>query len=86
MVWLLFLHPVRPFEIFERFSFGVIYEVLFCLVVQLMLSAGFRLKQIWSDLKGLLAELDQSRVRLAFKQLKEYSWSPIWESGIHEIE
>jgi hypothetical protein len=86
LVWLLFLQPQHPFEIFEHLSFGIIYEVLFCLVVLLMLSAGFRLGQIWSDLKKLLAELDQSRVRLAFNQLKEYSWSPIWQSGIHEIE
>lgn len=86
VVWLLFLQPQHPFEIFEHLSFGIIYEVLFCLVVLLMLSAGFRLGQIWSDLKKLLAELDQSRVRLAFNQLEEYSWSPIWQSGVHEIE
>ncbi|HEY6352766.1 MAG TPA: hypothetical protein VI636_25505 [Candidatus Angelobacter sp.] len=85
-VWLFFLRPQHPFEIFEHVSFGIIYEVLFCLVVLLMLTGGFRLAEVWSELKKLLAELDQSRVRLSFSHLKEYSWSPIWQAGVQEIE
>ena len=37
----------------ERYAFGRIYEVLFCVVVALMLTSGFRLAQIWAGLRWL---------------------------------
>jgi hypothetical protein len=86
IVWLFFFDPVHPFQLFEHRSFGWIYEVLFCLVMALMLSAGFRFGQIWSKLKDLLNELERSRIRLAFSRLKGFSWSPIWRPGGRSVE
>jgi hypothetical protein len=84
ILWCLSLPFVHPFQIFEPERYGYLYEVLFCLLVFLMLSSGFRLGQIWSDLKKLLAELDQSRIRPALDRIREHSWSPIWHSGVTE--
>src|SRR5262249_4597516 len=53
-IWLTFLHPGNPFQIFERTSFTWLYAVLFSLVVALMLSSGFRMAEIWIDLRRLL--------------------------------
>jgi hypothetical protein len=86
IVWLVFFDPIHPFQLFERRPFGWIYEVLFCLVMALMLSAGFRFGQIWSKLKDLLNELERSRIRLAFSRLKGFSWSPIWRPGGRGVE
>jgi hypothetical protein len=86
LVWLAFFDLRHPFQLFERRPFGWIYEVLFCLVMALMLSAGFRFGQIWSKLKDLLNELERSRIRLAFSRLKGFSWSPIWRPGGRGIE
>ncbi len=80
-LWLFFFKPRRPFHLFEDFTFSVLYEVLFGLVVALMLSAGLRLGQVWSDTKKLLGELQRSPIRYAFSRLKGASWSPIWQSG-----
>jgi hypothetical protein len=90
-LWLVFIlwflsHPLHFFRIFEDFRYGYLYAFLFCVLVFLMLSSGFRLHQIWSDLKKLLAELDQSRMRAAFDRVREYSWSPIWDSAVRERE
>jgi hypothetical protein len=84
VLWCLSLHPLHPFQIFERRSYATLYECAFGLAVFLMLCSGFRLGQIWSDLKKLLAKLDQSRVKPAFDRVREPSWSPIWHSGVTE--
>jgi hypothetical protein len=86
LLWLLALHPLHPFQIFERRSYGFLYAFAFALGVFLMLSSGFRLAQIWSDLKELLAQLDQSRIKAAFDRVREESWIPIWHSGATERE
>jgi hypothetical protein len=86
ILWLVSSRPSHPFRIFEHFMYGYLYGFLFCVLVFLMLSSGFRLHQIWSDLKKLLAELDQSRMRAAFDRVREYSWSPIWDSAVRERE
>jgi hypothetical protein len=84
IVWIIFLHPLHPFQIFEKSSYGALYACAFAFGVFLMLSSGFRLGQIWSDLKKLLAELDQSPITPAFKRVRDQSWSPIWDSAVHE--
>jgi hypothetical protein len=84
ILWFLSVHPSHPFQIFENRGYGFLYLCVFVLGVFLMLSSGFRLGQIWSDLKKLLAELDQSPITPAFKRIREKSWSPIWDSGVHE--
>jgi hypothetical protein len=86
IVWLFFLDPISPFHLFEHYLFGRLYEALFCLVVSLMLSSGFRLGQIWTGLRRLLRELERSPIRYAFSRLKGESWSPIWQSGGQEDE
>ncbi|HZI57328.1 MAG TPA: hypothetical protein VFF39_11160 [Verrucomicrobiae bacterium] len=85
-LWLFSLHPPRPFHVFEDSKYVYLYEGLFCLLVLMMLASGFRLHQIWSDLKKLLAELDRSPIRKAFVRVREYSWSPIWHSAEKERE
>jgi uncharacterized MAPEG superfamily protein len=84
LLWFLALHPSHPFQIFERYEYAYLYGCAFILGVFLMLSSGFRLGQIWSDLKKLLAELDQSPMTPAFKRVRVQSWSPIWDAGVHE--
>jgi hypothetical protein len=86
ITWLLSLHPMHPFELFEKYEFGVLYELLFCVVVALMLSSGLRLAQTWEQLRILLRELERSPIRQAFSRLKGAGWSPIWQSGGQEEE
>lgn len=83
-VWLMAFNPRRPFQLFEEAQFGWLYEVWFVLVVMVMLSSGFRLGQIWMELRKLLRELERSPIRDAFSRLKGESWSPIWQSGGEE--
>ena len=83
-VWLMAFNPRRPFQLFEEAQFGWLYEVWFVLVVMVMLSSGFRLGQIWMELRKLLRELERSPIREAFSRLKGESWSPIWQSGGEE--
>jgi hypothetical protein len=85
IVWLAFLHPERPFELFEHQGFSVLYTVLFCLVVALMLSSAFRMMQIWVDLRQLLIDLERSPVRAAFSRVKGLSWS-FWRQGGEDTE
>ncbi|HSM87377.1 MAG TPA: hypothetical protein VLT16_14570, partial [Candidatus Limnocylindrales bacterium] len=85
-IWLFFLHPTDPFEVFEHRAFVWLYEIMLWVAVGLMVSSGFRLGQTWSDLRGLLRELERSPIRLAFARVTESSWSPIWESGDQEDE
>jgi hypothetical protein len=84
LLWYFSLHPLHPFQIFEQSTYGLLYGCAFALGVFLMLCSGFRVSQIWSDLKKLLAELDQSRIKPAFDRVREHSWSPIWNSGVTE--
>jgi hypothetical protein len=79
--WLFFLQPAHPFELFEKPEFGWVYESLFLIVVALMLSSGLRLAQTWEQLQHLLRQLERSPMRGFLGQLKEFSWSPIWQSG-----
>jgi len=83
-LWLLAFNPVQPFQLFEQAPFGWLYEVWFALVVMVMLSSGFRLGQIWMQLRKLLRELERSPIRQAFSRLEGESWSPIWQSGGQE--
>lgn len=85
VVWLGFLHPTSPFELFERWGFGALYAILFCLVVALMLSSGFRMAQIWVDLRRLLIELERRPVRVAFLRIKGLTWS-FWKQGGEDAE
>jgi hypothetical protein len=85
LIWLAFLHPRNPFQIFERTSFSILYAVLFSLVVFLMLSSGFRMAQIWIDLRGLLVEIDRRPIRAAFSRFKSMSWS-FWRQGGEDAE
>jgi hypothetical protein len=85
VVWLAFLHPESPFELFEHQAFSVLYTVLFCLVVALMLSSAFRMMQIWVDLRLLLIDLERSPVRTAFSRVKGLSWS-FWRQGGEDAE
>jgi hypothetical protein len=84
--WLLTLNPIHPFQLFEHPEFGYLYETWFALVVCLMLASGFRLGQIWGQVRKLLRELERSPVRQAFSRLKGENWSPIWQSGGQEEE
>ncbi len=84
--WLFFLQPVHPFQLFEKPTFGWIYEVLFCLVVALMLTNGLRMAQTWAQLSNLLRELERSPIRDSFSRLKGGSWSPIWQAGGQQAE
>jgi hypothetical protein len=86
LAWLLTLNPVHPFQLFEHPEFGYLYETWFALVVCLMLASGFRLGQIWGQVRKLLRELERSPVRRAFSRLKGENWSPIWQSGGQEEE
>lgn len=86
LAWLLTLNPVHPFQLFEHPEFGYFYEAWFALVVCLMLASGFRLGQIWGQVRKLLRELERSPVRQAFSRLKGENWSPIWQSGGQEEE
>jgi hypothetical protein len=84
-VWLAFFHPENPFELFERRTFGLVYELLFCLVVALMLAAGLRMMQIWTNLRRLLLELEGRPIRFAFSRFKALTWS-FWRLGGEEID
>lgn len=84
--WLFSLQPNHPFQLFEKSSFGRIYELLFCGVVALMLSTGLRLSQTWAQLHGLLQDLERSPIRHAFSRLKGRGWSPIWQAGGQQQE
>jgi len=86
VVWFLFFDPCHAFELFERRFFGTLYEILFCLVVAMILSTGFRMSQIWLELKGLLLELNRSLVRFTFFPVKDYGWSSLWRPGSDEVE
>src|SRR5262249_3894396 len=83
-IWLAFLHPLNPFELFERRTFGLAYEFLFCIVVAMLLSAGLRMLQIWVDLRSLLIELESRPIRFAFSRIKDITWS-FWRLGGEEI-
>ena len=85
VIWLAFFHPTNPFQVFERTSFMVLYEVLFSLVVALMLSSGFRMAQIWIQLRQLLVELERRPIRAAFSGFKDMSWS-FWRQGGEDAE
>ena len=85
-VWLLTLHPLHPFQLFEHPEFAYLYEIWFALVLSLMLASGLRLGQIWAQVRRLLRELERSPVRHAFSRLKGEGWSPIWQSGGQEDE
>lgn len=84
-IWLAFFHPGNPFQIFERLSFMVLYALLFSLVVALMLSSGFRMAQIWIQLRQLLVELERRPIRSAFSRFKDMSWS-FWRQGGEDAE
>ncbi|HEY2359878.1 MAG TPA: hypothetical protein VGK36_02090 [Candidatus Angelobacter sp.] len=84
--WLLSLEPAHPFELFERNTFGCLFEFFFCVVVALMLTSGLRLAQTWTQLRNLLRDLERSPIREAFSSLHDPSWSPIWQSGGQEEE
>jgi hypothetical protein len=84
--WFSFFAPWHAFDLFEQRPFGWIYEFLFCSVMALILSSGFRLAQIWTELHKLLLELKTSRVRFAFSRLKDHNWSPIWRQGSEDAE
>jgi hypothetical protein len=86
VAWFFFLHPARPFELFEKSTFGWAYEVLFAVVVALMLANGLRLAQTWTQLNILLRQLERSPIRGFFRRLKQASWSPIWQSGGQQAE
>ncbi|HEY6307635.1 MAG TPA: hypothetical protein VI488_14375 [Candidatus Angelobacter sp.] len=86
LLWFLALNPWHPFQLFERPLFGQIYGTLLCIVVLMMLSKGFRLGQIWWELRALLFDLDRSPIRLAFGRLEGFDWSPIWRQGGQEAE
>ena len=85
VIWLVFLNPLSPFELFERWTFGLVFLVLFCLVVALMLSSGFRMAEIWIDLRRLLIELERRPVRVAFSRVKGLTWS-FWRQGGEDAE
>jgi hypothetical protein len=80
-VWMFFLHPTHPFEIFEHREFSRFYAVELCVIVLAMLTSGFRLGQTWSRLRKLLQDLGRSSFRGIFSQLTPAGWSPIWHSG-----
>lgn len=84
LLWLPFFNPVHPFELFEHYSFGRLFEVMFCAVMAMMLSSACRLNQAWEKLRPLLQELERSRLRMAFTRLKGFGWSPIWKRGGQE--
>ncbi|PYP89850.1 MAG: hypothetical protein DMG65_12780 [Candidatus Angelobacter sp. Gp1-AA117] len=84
LLWLPFFNPVHPFELFEHYSFGRLFEVMFCAVMAMMLSSACRLNQAWEKLRPLLQELERSRLRMAFTRLKGFGWSPIWKHGGQE--
>lgn len=84
LLWLPFFNPVHPFELFEHYSFGRLFEVMFCAVMAMMLSSACRLNQAWEKLRPLLQELERSRLRMAFTRLKGFGWSPIWKQGGQE--
>src|SRR5947199_1590221 len=81
MLWLPFLDPRHPFQLFDNCSFGFQFEVSLCILMAMMLSCAFRLNLVWAKLKMLLEELDRSRLRVAFSRLKGFGWSPIWKQG-----
>jgi hypothetical protein len=85
LIWLAFLHPLNPFQIFERASFSALYGVLLSLVVFLMLSSGFRMTQIWTELRQLLVEIDRRPIRAAFSRFKDMNWS-FWRQGGEDAE
>jgi hypothetical protein len=86
LLWLFAVDILHPFQLFERPWFGRLYEVLLCVAVFVMLWKGFRLGQIWSELKRLLFELERSPLRFAFARLQGFTWSPIWRQGGQEAE
>jgi hypothetical protein len=84
--WLLFLDVGHPFHIFENYQFGLMYEILFCMVVATMLASALRLWRIWTSLKTLLRDLERTPLRGAFLRMKGFgfSWSPVWQPGGQE--
>lgn len=85
-LWLVFFQPSHPFHLFEVSGFGRIYEIFFCTVVLMLLSAGFRFGQVWAALHRLLNEMERSMVRFTFRRLNHSDWSPIWRQGGEEPE
>jgi hypothetical protein len=85
-LWLFFFNPFHPFHLFEHPAFGRLYDVVLCAAVSLMLAEGFRLRQIWSELRGLLFEIERSPIRPAFGQLRGLGWSSIWRQWGEEVD
>jgi len=86
VVWFLLVKPYRAFELFERQPFAWLYEFLFCLVILLILIGGFRLSQIWQQLRKLLLELNRQRTRVVFSRLKGHAWRSIWFYGSEDAD
>src|SRR5579872_803420 len=86
LIWLLLFDVVHPFQLFENRLYGPFFEVLFCVGVIVLLAGGFRLGQLWANLRKLLLELERSPIRFAFGRLQGVGWSPIWRQGGEEAE
>jgi hypothetical protein len=84
--WLVLFERHRPFEPFEQPNFGWIYRVLFCLAILLILVSGFRLAEIWQELRALLLELKRKQeVKVVFTRLRE-DWPSIWFYGSEDAD
>jgi hypothetical protein len=66
--WYVLFERHRPFEPFEQPEFGRIYKFLFCLAILLILASGFRLAQIWQELRALLWSSNGSKRSKMFSQ------------------
>jgi hypothetical protein len=51
-----------------------------------MLAEGFRLRQIWTELRTLLLEIERSPIRPTFNQLHGLGWSSIWRQWGEDVD
>ncbi len=82
VIWTGQPRPVRTLEVpgYEHLLGALIYATL-----ALILYGVIRLLAIWIDLRQLLVGLDSTPLRRGFKELKGFSWSPIWRIGVGNL-
>ncbi len=71
-------HPLRTFEEhnYERLIGALILGILY-----LLAASAFRLQAIWQEFRALLNALDSYPIRSAFRNVKGFSWTPLWNMG-----
>ncbi|MGH9406921.1 MAG: hypothetical protein ACRD3D_13960, partial [Terriglobia bacterium] len=75
-------------EALEGATYDRIYEVALAVVLFVLTATLLQLALTWVECRSLLRALDRFPLRRAFKELKEFSWHPIWSlsaGGLNDL-